>query len=302
VDAHWRFRILRNVFGEERAAKEEKNQAFLYYDQDWIIDTFNLKGIEYGNWLEQDDRYIYLAGFAFAAKDYCDIHDLPYSSFGKGKLVMAFGSRGKSSARAHYEPLNNAINITRHRTRKKFNRTQFMPLSKKEYEEMKYKTSGAGSLGHEYGHFLDFNVGRHDKAIPYNFATNMVRIIRKVRNEDFYKEQTGKPRKKKTKLFYQIMKKLVYQEQNGKLVHTDWFAKLVEKLDESDVMGEYWSSPVEVFARSFEVYLYLKCQKAGVKESFLKKRKYDKVIYPPYDFLITSGTFKLFEKLVEATK
>ena len=100
---------------------------------DDFLNTFKFKGGEFGNWLNDKERQDNL-NFAFNSfKDIAialDIKDEDISL--NGKLSIAFGSRGSGSALAHYEPLRNVINLT--------------------------KLKGAGSLAHEYGHFLDNNI------------------------------------------------------------------------------------------------------------------------------------------------
>lgn len=56
----------------------------------------------------------------------------------KGRLALAFAARGTGKARAHYEPEKKVINITRF--------------------------AGAGSLAHEWGHFLDNVVAEQHRA------------------------------------------------------------------------------------------------------------------------------------------
>ena len=100
---------------------------------DDYLNTFKFKGGEFGNWLNDKERQDNL-NFAFNSfKDIATalgIRDEDISL--NGKLSIAFGSRGSGRALAHYEPLRNVINLT--------------------------KLKGAGSLAHEYGHFLDNNI------------------------------------------------------------------------------------------------------------------------------------------------
>lgn len=95
------------------------------------IDDFKFYGGEFGNWLSDADRqknldmaYVSFMNLAIAL-------NVPADSISLGeKLSIAFGSRGRGNAMAHYEPLRKVINLT--------------------------KWKGAGSLAHEYGHALDF--------------------------------------------------------------------------------------------------------------------------------------------------
>ena len=97
------------------------------------LNTFKFKGGEFGNWLNDKERQDNL-NFAFNSfKDIATALDLKDEDRSlNGKLSIAFGSRGSGRAMAHYEPLRNVINLT--------------------------KLKGAGSLAHEYGHFLDNNI------------------------------------------------------------------------------------------------------------------------------------------------
>lgn len=92
--------------------------------------TFGFKAVEFGEYLNQTDRqnalnYAYDGCFALAKA--LDI-DPKFVGF-NGMLGVAFGSRGKSAAMAHYEPSNRVINLT--------------------------KNSGFGSFGHEFFHAYD---------------------------------------------------------------------------------------------------------------------------------------------------
>ncbi|WP_411691080.1 LPD1 domain-containing protein [Acinetobacter gandensis] len=92
--------------------------------------TFGFKAVEFGEYLNQTDRqnalnYAYDGCFALAKA--LDI-DPKFVGF-NGMLGVAFGSRGKSAAMAHYEPSNRVINLT--------------------------KNSGYGSFGHEFFHAYD---------------------------------------------------------------------------------------------------------------------------------------------------
>lgn len=91
---------------------------------------FNLRGVEFGNWV--DDRH---AGrhIEYAHKALLDLADVlgldPRQVTHGGRLGLAFGARGHGKHAAHYEPNRTVINLT--------------------------NTVGAGSLAHEWGHFLD---------------------------------------------------------------------------------------------------------------------------------------------------
>ena len=94
---------------------------------------FSIRGGQFGNWNAGKDGQTSLNHAFEAFHDLADILDLDPSAMTlNGDLAMAFGARGtggKDSARAHYEPDEKIINLT--------------------------KMRGAGTLSHEWAHALD---------------------------------------------------------------------------------------------------------------------------------------------------
>ena len=100
-----------------------------------MINTFNFKGGEFGNWLNENDRQQCLNYGYDALLDLSKALSISPADIALGgKLSIAFGSRGSGNALAHYEPDREVINLT--------------------------KLKGAGSLAHEWGHALDDVVGK----------------------------------------------------------------------------------------------------------------------------------------------
>lgn len=100
-----------------------------------MLETFNFKGGEFGNWLSDNDRQQSLNFGYDALLDLSKaLSILPTDISLGGKLSIAFGSRGSGNALAHYEPDREVINLT--------------------------KLKGAGSLAHEWGHALDDIMGK----------------------------------------------------------------------------------------------------------------------------------------------
>jgi hypothetical protein len=94
---------------------------------------FNLRGGQFGNWQSGKDGQISLNHAFDSFHDLADILELDKGAITlDGKLAMAFGARGtggENAARAHYEPGERIINLT--------------------------KMAGAGTLAHEWAHALD---------------------------------------------------------------------------------------------------------------------------------------------------
>lgn len=104
-----------------------------------LLHHFGIRGGEFGNWTNDMERQASLDQTydAFCDLAYVlDIDDTSVSLPGLscGSLAIAYGSRGRGDAVAHYEPLREVINLT--------------------------KLKGAGSLGHEWAHALDHLIGQ----------------------------------------------------------------------------------------------------------------------------------------------
>jgi len=95
-----------------------------------LLEAFGFRGIEYGNWLPQDERQAVLNHAYDAFMDLAEAVGLPPNAMSLGnELAIAFGARGKGRYAAHFEPARFVVNMTR--------------------------LKGAGSVAHEWGHALD---------------------------------------------------------------------------------------------------------------------------------------------------
>lgn len=127
--------------------------SYRYNNIDFLENHYNLKAVEFGNWLSQQDRQNYLSGLGLALYDLTNILGFAPAKLSlKKKITVAFGARGRGSALAHFESDTFAINITRYKRpakgstlRPSFDRTKLLIAS-----------GGVGSFAHEYGHALDY--------------------------------------------------------------------------------------------------------------------------------------------------
>ena len=137
------------------------------------LKTFNFKGGEFGNWLNQKERQNVLnCGYdSFLDLAYC-LGITPQSISLGDKLNIAFGARGKGGAHAgaaHYEPMYNVINLT--------------------------KMYGAGCVAHEWGHALDFYLKRNEMKDYVDDLYDKLRykretiIIKGAKSEDDFYER-----------------------------------------------------------------------------------------------------------------
>lgn len=101
-------------------------------DQYELIKKYKLKGFEYGNWVNNNDRHERLIATKKSLADLARV--IGSQNIGlDGMVGIAFGARGQSKALAHFEPKTFMINLT--------------------------KEKGFGALAHEYGHALDYFFG-----------------------------------------------------------------------------------------------------------------------------------------------
>ncbi len=127
VESYWRG-------SQTKGRYTSSNGGNTIYDLPSLLADYKLKGFEFGNWLNQDDRADAISAFITSIDNLSKIvgsKNIGFSNF----LGVAFGARGKSKALAHFEPKALMINFT--------------------------KEQGIGSMAHEWAHALDFVLGRY---------------------------------------------------------------------------------------------------------------------------------------------
>lgn len=227
-------------------------------DPYFVMELFNLTGLQFGNWLSQADRKEYLIGIYFGLYDMKYILGWTYANMGlNNSLGIALGSRGVPRALAHYEPATRVINLSRYR--KEFQ-------SESRLSAPVLRSGGAGSLAHEYGHAIDFHFGHNfDKSSPENWLTDGASI-------------RWKPDEKRInrKTLRGLMEKILAAHlTDGKGNMSKWRMNLGKVKN-----APYYCQRTEIWARLFEAYIAFKMKKRGVKNTFLTKFKYDKEVYP----------------------
>lgn len=105
-----------------------------------FLETFGFRGVQFGNWVADDERQRVLNMGYEALMDLADVLGwAPRELSLNGTLAIAFGARGQGgNTAAHYEAGQRVVNMT--------------------------KLSGAGSLAHEFGHALDHWLGTGSSA------------------------------------------------------------------------------------------------------------------------------------------
>lgn len=129
-----------------------------------FADAFGFRGVQFGNWVEENRRQVDINEAFDAFMDMAEALGIPPKAVSlDGSLGLAFGARGIPNAKAHYEPDNVVINLS--------------------------KKSGPGSLAHEWFHAFDNYFARLDitgqtKAQALDkFATNYSAAPRNMRPE-----------------------------------------------------------------------------------------------------------------------
>lgn len=209
-----------------RPTTEDYRQGKPVVEDDFMKDsstaTFPFRGVQFGNWTNQNDRQENLNMSFDAFKDLAKalhIHDEDVTL--GGQLAIAYGARGHSGAVAHYEPAENVINLT--------------------------KMRGAGSLGHEWGHALDNyiaqQIGSHEMFASdgasidhiYGVDNPMINLLNTMKYDN---SDTGRTQ------FYRDAKAL------------DGAYSTTGNQKGSNKKGLYWSSETEMFARAFASYVH----------------------------------------------
>ena len=128
IDRHWG---KHDIDRERYSGTDDKYTNPFFYDPQKAINYFQLRSIEFGNWMNQEDRANFLYGATVALYDLAYLLNItPQQTGFYKKLSISLGARGQGRAAGHYEALPTAvINIT--------------------------KTQGEGVFAHEYGHAFD---------------------------------------------------------------------------------------------------------------------------------------------------
>ena len=142
----------RNAENRPRVGDDHRNGAAV--TPEVFADTFGFRGVQFGNYVEQDRRQSDLNQTFDALMDMAAVLGVPPRALSlNGRLGLAFGARGKggrNAPAAHYEPDTVVINLT--------------------------KGNGPGSLGHEWWHAVDNYFGKEFG--EGGFATDGARVDR----------------------------------------------------------------------------------------------------------------------------
>ena len=212
---------------------------------------FGFRGVPFGNYVESSRRQAELNDAFDSLHDMADIIGVPAKAISlNGELGLAFGARGRggsNAAKAHYEPGEVVINLT--------------------------KNKGSGSLAHEWFHALDNYFGQADVGGGRgdNYAT--------VRRRQTMKFQGGKM----VPADFPVRQE-VWNAWKGvmKAVGDSGMVARAQKLDELR-SKPYWATNVEMAARSYERYILDRAEAKGIRNDYLVnlKKRTSMVTLPP---------------------
>ena len=213
--------------------------------------TFGFRGVEFGNWMTQEDRRKALNECYDALMDLAAVCKVsPQALSLGGTLGMAFGARGGGRFSAHYEPGKLVINLT--------------------------KTKGAGSLAHEWFHALDNYFAKMGSEGLDVYATAGEGLspegVSSI-GKRYYDRKSG-----------QMLTEEEYNERmNSHEVRremADAWKSLMETLKKSDYYkrslayaglhnSNYWSRPTELGARAFSTWVENELSQQGASNDYL---------------------------------
>ncbi|HIF9289526.1 TPA: LPD5 domain-containing protein [Photobacterium damselae] len=192
--------------------------------------AFGFRGVEFGNWVDQKKRQAMVNEAYDALMDMAAVLNIsPQAISLNGELGLAFGARGIGGKNA----------------------------AKAHYEPGKIvinltKKRGAGSLGHEWWHALDNYFGKMDVS-NHGIDPDAMMTLRSLKGR-----QEMVVRAEMHAAFKEVMS----------TINSSDLVKRSIQLDKKRVK-DYWSTPEEMSARSFESYLIAKLTDQNVRNDFL---------------------------------
>ena len=212
IDRFWKREDVQ-LFTEYFTGVEKTSQAKFLHDANEALTHFNLKSIEFGNWMNQEDRANFLYASMLGLHQLALIFGVPDNEIGlSGKLSIALGARGRGRASGHYESTPfSVINIT--------------------------KTQGIGVLAHEYAHAMDNILSFHTKT-KQTFVSGG-RTTRKGFDKDIAKN--GNYFEKQFEEFYDLL----YLDVEGE--KTDFLKEIIKKDEYWQRRNEVFARTMEVY-------------------------------------------------------
>lgn len=222
-----------------------------------FIRTFGFSGVEYGNWVGQEERQEHLNLALASMLDLAKSLEIdPMALSLGGRLGLCFGSRGRggrNAALAHFEPANMAINLTRLR--------------------------GDGSLLHEYLHAIAHHFAMLEtgsRVADYADFVGTRAALTQWTPPSFANLGTDSDRVSEAiqKSFYELMVAIMRSPgPDGDVTDITTFTERSSMLVFASALDAekkpYWSTPAEMFARAMESFLGREHVATGLRNDYL---------------------------------
>ncbi len=240
-------------------------------------DAFGFRGVQFGNYVEGARRQTELNDAYDSLVDMAELLNVPPKSLSlNGELGLAFGARGKGGAKAHYEPRQVVINLT--------------------------KGNGAGSLAHEWFHALDNYFGTFDVHGEASGKRSSEFITDRRRPR--YEFSSGK----RQEITHPVRQEVydAFKSTVNKVTSSGMMERA--GLLDGGRSKAYWTTKLEMSARAFERYLLDKAQSKGITNDYLVNlRKADEHANPetyayPTEAELNSGVRQAFDHLFQTIK
>ncbi|MCU4158373.1 hypothetical protein J1N10_20545 [Carboxylicivirga sp. A043] len=276
-------------------------------DENTVIKKLHFKSLTLGNYVKDDEAREHIRHFVAAIVDLCEVLDINLSI--NEALAIAFGAFGRGGkAMATYYPTRQLINLS--------------------------KRNGDGSVAHEWGHFFDHYLnGLELSTKPLRSESYLNTIIESLGyrkkyfiggnsspTKDWFKDILKTSFKKVVPTFQErqsvvhtsivsliLMLRFGYYALEDKAVSYNDFDETKKRRTDSylyhysKLQGAYWKDIAEMFARSFECYVYDKLkEKDRVNNYLVSGGMFSHPVYPQGQERIYIN--KCFDNLIYAIK
>lgn len=286
---YWNYEEIIPYFKDFRKGALDLPKTYRYWDHNFLLKTYNLKGIEFGNWLSQEDRLNYICATGIALYDLKKLLGFSNTDIGlKGKLSLTFGSRGIPKALAHFTPAHWLINISRYKDYGNAGEFLRLPVPQNRKLQSFLKTGGVGALGHEYGHALDYWVGGYFDQSRQHYALSRGRSVSREVDRSHLNKKTPRG------LMEKLLMNIIWEDYEKKIL-SPYYHTLYNY-----TTGDYWIRRNELFARSFEQWISFEMNRKKQINSFLHFNKYGGVPY--LDEKLMKKVAPIFAELMAAIR
>ncbi|MHA3392669.1 LPD38 domain-containing protein [Yersinia enterocolitica] len=264
----------RKLTNEPRIGIERRNGNVT---PEQFSDAFGFRGVQFGNYVEGARRQTELNDAYDSLVDMAELLNVPPQALSlNGELGLAFGARGKAGAKAHYEPGQVVINLT--------------------------KGNGAGSLAHEWFHALDNYLGTYDVHGESSGKRSSEFITDRIRPR--YEFSSGK----RQEITHPVRQEVYDAFKSAVMKVTNSGMRERAAILDSGRSKAYWTTKLEMSARAFERYLLDKAESKGITNDYLVNlRKADEHANPktyayPTEAELNGGVRQAFDHLFQTLK